>query len=536
MNSDYDADVIVIGSGVCGSVIAHRLAKAGKAVILLEAGPRVERADIVERFRASVNKANPNAPYPDLPHARDSFGKDYIIEKGETVNRPSYLRLVGGTTWHWAGAAWRLLPNDFHMRSLYGVGRDWPISYDDLEPYYGQAERELGVSGNDQENQGATGLDGPFPPRSTPYPMAAAPFDYMHERIRQVLTADGFKVLHEPAARNSDIYDNRPTCGGNNSCTPICPIGALYNGAVHAVKAETAGARLISNAVVFRIEAGAAGKITAISYKSPDGADHRLTARYFVAAAYAIETPKLLLMSVSEQAPQGIANSSGMVGRNLTCQPESRISMIIREPLWPGRGPVHPQVFFRERDGAFRKDRSASKHVINNNVPNQEITARLLKQGVIGRRLDEQVRDQASRFLEITTQHELPPNPANRIVPSTTERDALGLPRPEIHFSREDPYLLAGAAATKRDYQRVMELFGGTPFEDWRWAHPHSQGTTIMGSDPRDSVVDGFGRTHDHPNLFIAGPNVMTMPGAVNPTLTATALALRSADTILREI
>src|SRR6202008_2779625 len=108
------------GSGVCGSLIANRLARAGKSVIILEAGPRMDRADIVNRYLGLVNKADINGPYHDRPHARDSFGKDYIIEKGRTVNRPSYLRLVGGPTWHWAGAAWRLLPNDFKTRTLYG--------------------------------------------------------------------------------------------------------------------------------------------------------------------------------------------------------------------------------------------------------------------------------------------------------------------------------------------------------------------------------------------------------------------------------
>jgi len=529
MSTEFDADVIVVGSGVCGSLAAHRLGKAGKHVILLEAGPRVPRWKIVEKFRNTPVKGNPNGPYPDTAYAPKSDSKGYLEETGTTKNNPSYLRLVGGTTWHWAGACYRFLPNDFKMQTLYGVSRDWPIGYDELEPYYAQAEVELGVSGPDDADQSATGRAGTYPPRSTPYPMKAQPLPYMQQRADEILSAAGFKVLNEPTARNSRPYDDRPTCQGNNSCTPVCPIGALYNGSVHAYKSESVGVKLMTDAVVYQVEADSSGKIVAVRYKSPDGTEHRLTARAFVLAAYSIETPRLLLMS-------NIANSSDMVGRNLSCQPECHQNFMTSEALWPGRGPVHPQTFFTARDGDFRRERAGTKHVVVNNSPNDKITGNLLKKGIIGPRLDEMIRDQSSRIMELSTQHEYPGEASNRVTLSTTRKDALGLPTPVVHFNRDNAYFLAGFEDTKRVYKRVAELFGATEYSPLTWVHPHTQGTTIMGADPKTSVVDAHGRAHDHDNLYIVGPNVLTTTGTVNPTLTAAALALRTADAVLHSI
>lgn len=529
MSTEFDADVIVVGAGTCGSLLAHRLATAGKQVILLEAGPDLARWKNVEHFRNNPSKASPNSPYPDTAYAPKSDTPGYMKDIGPTKNNPSYARLVGGTTWHWAGAAYRFLPNDFKMHSLYGVGEDWPFGYDELEPYYGQAEREMGVSGPDDADQSGAGLGKTFPPRSTPYPMPPQPLPAMHQRVGEVLSAGGFQVINEPTARNSQPYDGRPACQGNNSCTPVCPIGALYNGSVHAYKTRDAGGKLIAQAVVYKIEKGEGGRINAVIYKSPDGKDHRLTARIFVLAAYSVETPRLLLMN-------DIANSSDMVGRNFSCQPESHQSYLGNQALWPGRGPVHPQSFYTGRDGDFRRTRSGTKNVIGNNNPNAAITAKLLAQGIIGPKLDEMIRDQASRYFEISTQHEFLHNPKNRVTLSTTRKDGLGLPAPDITFSTDDPYFQAGVAFTKQVYQRVATLFGATDYEPFHWVYPHTQGTTVMGSDPKTSVVDAHGKTHDHDNLYIVGPNVMTTTGTVNPTLTAAALSLRTADAVLHAL
>jgi hypothetical protein len=134
MATQYDADVIVIGSGAIGSNAAHLLAQRGKSVIILEAGERIPRWKIVENFRSSPRKNNLNDPYPNFPWAMSSFDKDYIENTGNFNYVPYQLRLVGGTTWHWAAATWRFLPNDMKMKSLYGVSNDWPLDYSDLEP------------------------------------------------------------------------------------------------------------------------------------------------------------------------------------------------------------------------------------------------------------------------------------------------------------------------------------------------------------------------------------------------------------------
>src|ERR1700682_6307675 len=152
MANSTSADVVVVGSGVAGSLVAHQLALAGAAVILLEAGPRIPRWQIVENFRNSPAKGDFTTPYPSAPyapHPEYSPANDYLIQKGEYPYHSQYVRLVGGTTWHWAAATWRLLPSDFKLKTMYGVGRDWPYPYETLEPWYYAAEVQLGVSGPD---------------------------------------------------------------------------------------------------------------------------------------------------------------------------------------------------------------------------------------------------------------------------------------------------------------------------------------------------------------------------------------------------
>jgi len=537
-----DADVVIVGSGVSGGLVASRMARAGKSVIVLEAGPRVTRRDIVERFRsapvklslANMKLQGAGSPYPSMPYAPSTYG-DYLELTGPVKYNTSYLRVVGGTTWHFGSALWRMIPNEFRLNSLYGRGRDWPISYDDLEPYYQQAEEELGVSGMDEMDQGGNG-GGQFPPRSQPYPMKGLPNSYFFSQLSQRLEAGGFHPVLEPNGRATKPYKDRPVCAGNNNCNPVCPIGAKYDGSMHIDVAEQLGATILPNSVVYKIEDDAEGRITAVWFKKPDGSDHKVTGRHFVIAAHAIESAKLLLMSKTPHSPNGIANSSDMVGRNVMDNTGISQTMTVKDDIWPGQGPTELLVYLNRRDGDFRRDAASYKVKVRNTVPTSQIAESLIAKGVLGSQLDDEIRKQSARTIRWAVDFEVLPNPNNRVTLSTSKKDALGLPVPSIHYDVDD-YWNAGVKLALADLAQYATLLdaevGKTNLKHENRQHP--SGTLVMGKDPKDSVVDAQCRAHDHRNLFVAGTAVMPANSCMNPTLTAAALSLRIADTILRD-
>ncbi|WP_417760524.1 GMC family oxidoreductase [Shewanella sp.] len=529
MSKEFDADVIVIGSGALGSNAAYTLAKKGKSVIILEAGEKIPRWKIVENFRNSSKKENYNSPYPNEPWAHHSYDEEYIENTGSFDLRPGMLKLVGGTTWHWAAAAWRYIPNDMKLKTLYGVGRDWPMEYSELEPYYLKAELNLGVCGSDTEDQSGQGGDA-WPPRSGKYPMEPEGETYLFQRLKDRIGSAGFNFIHEPNARATRAYDTRPACSGNNNCMPVCPIGAMYSGNVHAQHAEDEGAKLITDATAYKLEKGANGDIVAVHYRSSKGDDVRLTAKYFIVAAHGLETPKLLLIS-------DVANSSDQVGRNLMDHTGMGLTFLADEEVWMGRGAVQQGGIFNRRDGDFRRDYAAVKHAVSNGVPNMKVARRLIDQGVFGKQLDERLRDEASRWVEISTVFEMLPHQSNRVEASTTRTDALGIPMLKVHYDVDD-YVKAAKPYASADFARFVELMGGTVIEDdtgWQ-NRDHLMGTVIMGDDPTDSVVNHECRTWDHKNLFLATTGVIPASGVINPTLTGVALSIRAAEIIDREI
>ncbi|AHB09833.1 GMC family oxidoreductase [Zymomonas mobilis] len=527
---EYDADVIVIGSGALGNNAAYELAKQGKSVIILEAGKSIPRWKITENFRTSPRKNNYNDPYPNAATAPTSFAKDYIENTGSFAYLPGMLKLVGGTTWHWAACAWRYLPSDMKLKSLYGVGRDWPISYDDLEPYYCRAEEALGVSGRSDEDQSGQGRKH-FPPRSKEYPMPSDGINYMTSRMNDRLGKLGYRFVQEPSARpTNQPYDGRPACSGNNNCMPVCPIGSMYSGDVHARHSVKAGAKLLTEATAFKLEKGSGNKIEAVHYRTTKGEDKRLTARYFIVAAHGFETPKLLLMS-------DVANSSDQVGRNIMDHNGLAIQFLADEPLWAGRGTVEEACIVNMRDGNHRRRYAASKHNIGNAVPNMAVAQRLIAQGIFGKELDERIRHDAARWVDISSMLETLPMPSNRVIPHPTKRDALGLPTLSVHYD-VPAYTEAAKDIIMRDYRRIAAGMNGSivnEVSEWQ-NHDHIMGSVIMGKNPADSVVNGECRSFDHHNLFLATTGVIPAAGVVNPTLTGVALAIRIADIIAREV
>jgi choline dehydrogenase-like flavoprotein len=528
--SDQSSDFVVIDSGIIGSLVARKFAQAGASVTILEAGPRVTRGELVARFRNSPRRSDWMSPYPPsawAPHPQyQPKDNGYLVQAGPYPYPAEYIRQVGGTTWHWAAHAWRNVPNDFKMRSLYGVGVDWPFTYDDLEPFYQEAEEIMGVSG--APNTGS--------PRSKPFPMEPVTEPYAMRRIRERLTGE-FEVVSNTTARNSRTYDGRPACVGNNSCQPICPVDAQYHGGIAAAAAEAAGVKLIANANVYKLEHDEKGRIAAALYYDPDKTSHRLTGKTFVVAANGIESPRLLLVSVSDKFPGGLANSSDMVGRHLMDHPSTSLTFDTDEDLWLGRGPQSPSSINTMRDGSFRTDHAPYRLDFTNISRVDGATKSLIAKGVYGPEFEKRLRHSAARELNVKTVLEVLPDPERRIKLSS-QKDAMGIPKPEAHYSIDD-YIRRGHERGKQDFRRIAELMGGTnlqPSKEGDFANnQHICGTLSMGNDPKTSVCDQWCRTHDHENMFLASTGVLPTSGTCNSTENGLAVALRMVQHVLSE-
>lgn len=536
MPPPISTDIAIIGSGIAGSLLAFKLAETGARILIIEAGAPVDRATAVRTFWHAAAKV-PESAYPPTPeamHPTTDKLTEWYCQEGPELFKSTYLKVVGGTTWHWLGSCPRLLPTDFATHTHYGYGVDWPIDYETLAPFYTQAEHEIGVSGASEHDLGS--------PRDTPYPMPPIPQTYLDKAVERALQGSRYEVRATPQGRNSVVRDQRTACCGSASCIPVCPVQAKYDATVHLKKALGAGVQLLDKSTVVRLECDAESKIRAAHFRRWDKTEGSVQARIFILACHGIETPRLLLASRNPAWPEGLANRSGQVGRNLMDHPIQLSWALTNEPVYPYRGPGSTSAIENLREGAFRRQRSAYRIEIGNEgwvwPEGAPITtaAELASQGLSGADLNKALADHASRHIRLASATEQLPDPDNRVTLDPRKQDIYGVPRPHIAY-RVDGYAKQGMAYARQDHEEIFNRLGTTLVQHAPefFGAGHIIGTTRMGNDPATSVVDAHLRSHDHPNLYIVGSGAFPTAGTANPTLTIAALSLRAAQHIKRE-
>ena len=520
-------DILIIGSGASGGAVAWRLSDAGFSILCLEQGGWQKPEDYSTasaswEFRAASDFSfNPNVR--GLP-------ADYPMNDSESDITPLMFNAVGGSTVHWTAQAPRFHPSDFRVKSLDGVADDWPISYADLEPYYDLNDAWMGCSGiaGDPAN----------PPR-LPRPMPPLPLGPDGERLARGFDRLGWHWWPSDSYINSTDYRGRAAC---NNCGP----NGL--GCVRRAKASTDvtywpaaianGVELRTGARVFEITTGADGRATGARYFDADGTVQFQPARAVILAANGIGTPRLMLLSASARHPHGLANSSGLVGRNLMFHPCAIVTGFFDDgiaPTWQGPlGNILLSQEFYETDPSRGFVRGYTYQMNRSTGPARTAAGFTLPPVRWGAAHH---ADFAMRFGNSTllaAHGEDLPEAHNRVGLDPVLTDSHGIAAPRIFYrlSENSARQMAHAVANAEAVMRAAGAHSVMSTPLLRSAGWHLMGTARMGDDPARSVVDSNGRAHDVDNLYVVDGSAFVTGAAVNPTPTIQAMALRVADHI----
>jgi len=522
-----DAEVCIIGSGIAGALTAWKLGRAGIRTVILEAGPRHSPAEAAQRMQRFLNGDDPwRSNWPE----RDVFSSVGEVNYPLNAHR---VKGVGGTTLHWQAYSLRFLDSDFRLRSRYGIAEDWPISYDTLEPYYGEAEVELGVAGTE---------DNPFAShRSTSFPLPAFPVSYDERYVVDAGRELGITFHSIPHARTSSGYRERPACDTYGVCR-VCPTRARYSADIHVEAAEATGnVTVVSEACVVRLESDGNRRIERAVYRTRDGTERAVTARRFVLAAHAVESARLLLLSSQTGHIDGLANRSGVVGRHFMEHMGQFRLVTIDRPLYPfrtGFSTIYSQQF---HDRAGRDDGSGFllRGSAGGNPASDVVAGAALRSGNWGeafaREVEEWIDRDYGRTMLLGSTAEPLPDERNRVDLDPELRDAFGYPAPRLNYSISE-YERRGYEAGDEQILALADQLNAREIGPMNnHFSSHHAGTCRMGSDPDTSVVDSDLRSHDLDNLYIVGSSTFVTLSVVNPTLTIAALALRLGDHMVSE-
>jgi choline dehydrogenase-like flavoprotein len=511
-----EVDFCIVGTGAGGGVLAQRLARYGFSVVALEAGQWHDS----EHDMVSDEAGSRQLYWTDL---RITGGSEPLELAANNSGKG-----VGGSTVHYAGFCPRFHPSDFRVRSQDGVAADWPLSYDEIQPYYEQMEHEYPVSGPSQWPWG----------KPHGYPYAPLEAGTAGQKLIEGCVKLGIRVVAGgPVAIPAGRDGKRPHCIMRGFCLLGCKVGAKSSIHLsHIPDAIAHGAEIRTGSMAFHISLDRRGHAHGVRYfrSLTDGRmiEQEQRARAVIVAGYAIESPRLLLSSASAACPDGLANSSGLVGKYLMTQAGPVVWGRFSDPIRQYKAPpacASSEAFY-ETDPRNDFVRGYSLQSV---APLPIAMAHLIadESGAFGEEFMACMRDY-NHYAAIGILGEILPDERNYVALHPTEKDHHGLPAPYVHFNLFENDRALIRAGIERGRQ-VLEAAGATETHAVH-RYAHLVGTCRMGFSPEDSVVDRWCRSWDVPNLFICDGSVLPTQGAANPALTISALAARTADWIRR--
>jgi choline dehydrogenase-like flavoprotein len=547
-----EVDFVVVGSGAAGGILAKELSTNGFRVVVLEQGPYLTESDFVHDEEKVIGEDL----LTNKPKLQPSSFRKTPNEKAKPQRALVYGRLVGGTSVHFTANFWRFHEIDFIERSKVGAVpgadlRDWPITYADLEPYYTKVEWEIGVSGL----AGASPFD---PPRSKPYPMPPLPVKGSGVIFEQAARKMGWHPFPAPMAILSQPRAGRSACINCGFCLSFgCEVGAKSSSLATAIRmAEKTGrCEIRPNSYVHRLEMDSNGRVTGAVYFDEQRNTHLQKAKAVVVCANGAETPRLLLLSANKQFPNGLANSSGIVGKYLMLNSGGVTTAVFEHPLNDYKGFAVSRVLhdFYELDpqkvGFYggggldaRFDMTPLSFALENWPEVLKDPAASGQQGGLppasprwGKAFKDALAHNYNRTMEIFAHGTSLPVETNSFSLDPDLKDAWGLPALCLTYKDHPDDLKLWAWQNQRAHE-LLDAAGAQK----KWSHPikesefavHLLGTCRMGADPKTSVINPDHRTHDVKNLFLCDGSSLVTSGRGQPTMTIEALAFRAADRI----
>ena len=533
-------DFVIVGSGSAGGIVAKELATAGFSVVILEQGPHLQAADFThDEWGIKYNM--------DLEWDwRKGHPQTYRLTENETAevaeSKLRYAHNVGGSSVHFSGNFWRLREIDFIEASVRGpiAGTnfaDWPITYAELEPYYSRVDWEIGLSG----------LQGPWdPPRSRDYPCPPMPVKSPGVLFERAAKKLGLNPYPAPVAILSQAYNGRPGCIHCGLCNGYgCEVNAKSSTLVTMIPLALASGNceLRHGCTVSRVNSDESGRVSEVVYWQQDGTEVAQRAKAIVLSANGAETPRLLLMSDSNSFPDGLANSSGLVGKNLMMNGYTSVVGLFDQPIHgyksvPSTRVVHDYWTLDESLGFYGGAGIDSRHPFGGNLIAAGLGAGMFGGPSWGSGFKDSAQRMFTHSCSFDGHTTSLPLASNNVTLDPNVQDLWGRPAIRVTYKNHADDIATMEYIMQRslelmDAAGATDMLGSRDDEEPAWTQ-HLLGTCRMGNDPTTSVVDKFNRSHDVPNLFMVDGSSMVSSSRGQPTMTIMALAFRAADNIIQ--